>query len=118
MPDRLAELVRQRALVEEHLAWLNRLSAAQQTAVAAEFRRMENELWTLATATNDVLGQLKEGLVGDVSIFIATSDRKDHRAVVRAGVEDVALVVRSGLPMYGDAAIMEGLGADDAGAPR
>ncbi|WP_414663108.1 hypothetical protein [Horticoccus sp. 23ND18S-11] len=24
MPDRLAELVRQRALVEEHLAWLNR----------------------------------------------------------------------------------------------
>ena len=82
----------------------------------------DRELWqmatfngALATATNDVLGQLKEGLVGDVSIFIATADRKDHRAVVRAGVEDVALVVRSGLPMYGDAAIMEGLGADDAG---
>lgn len=33
MPDRLAELVRQRALVQEHLGWLNReIAAAAETA--------------------------------------------------------------------------------------
>lgn len=32
MSDRLAELVRQRALVQEHLAWLNREIAAAATA--------------------------------------------------------------------------------------
>ena len=36
-----------------NLAWWNRLSAAQQTALTAEFRRMESELWDLATTTND-----------------------------------------------------------------
>lgn len=82
----------------------------------------DRDLWqmatfnaALATATNDVLGQLQVGLVGDVSIFIGTADRKEHKAVVRAGVEDVALVLRGGIPMYGDAAVLEALGADDAG---
>lgn len=35
MPDRLDELVRQRALVQEHLAWLNREIAAAAEAVKA-----------------------------------------------------------------------------------
>lgn len=35
MPDRLAELVRQRALVEEHLAWLNRQIAEAAPPSAA-----------------------------------------------------------------------------------
>jgi hypothetical protein len=36
MSDRLAELVRQRALVQEHLAWLNReIAAAAEVAKAA-----------------------------------------------------------------------------------
>jgi hypothetical protein len=35
MPDRLDELVRQRALVQEHLAWLNREIAAAAEAAKA-----------------------------------------------------------------------------------
>lgn len=35
MPDRLDELVRQRALVQEHLAWLNREIAAAEAARAS-----------------------------------------------------------------------------------
>ena len=69
----------------------------------------------LATATNDVLGQIAVGKIGDLSIFISKPDRTEHQAVVRAGVEDVALVLRSGLPMYGDATVLEALGANDAG---
>lgn len=69
----------------------------------------------LATATDDVLGQIAVGKIGDLSIFIATADRQEHKAVVRAGVEDVALVLRGGLPMYGDASILAPLGHDDAG---
>lgn len=41
MPDRLAELRRQRALVQEHLAWLEREIAATESAggkIAAEVR--------------------------------------------------------------------------------
>jgi len=69
----------------------------------------------LATATNDVLGQIVVGKLGDLSIFIGAADRKEHKAVVRGGVEDVALVLRGGVAMYGDAAVLEKLGADDAG---
>ncbi|MBP6608993.1 MAG: thrombospondin type 3 repeat-containing protein, partial [Deltaproteobacteria bacterium] len=69
----------------------------------------------LATATDDVLGQIAVGKIGDLSIFIATADRQEHKAVVRAGVEDVALVLRGGLPMYGDASILAPLGHDDTG---
>lgn len=38
MPDRLAELRRQRALVQEHLAWLDREIAAVESAAPSELR--------------------------------------------------------------------------------
>ncbi|HMU39898.1 MAG TPA: amidohydrolase family protein [Pseudomonadota bacterium] len=69
----------------------------------------------LATATDDVLGQIAVGKVGDLSLFFGKPDRQEYAAVVRAGVEDVGLVLRGGVPMYGDATVMEKLGADDAG---
>lgn len=79
--------------------------------------RMATLNGALATATADVIGQLVEGYVADVSIFIGQpkAGRRDHAAVVRAGVEDVALVLRGGRPLYGDAAVLESLGADDGG---
>lgn len=65
-----------------------------------------------ATATADAIGSLAVGMGGDVSIFWSPSEaRRDHAAVVRAGVEDVVLVLRGGLPLYGDANLMEGLAA-------
>jgi TRAP-type C4-dicarboxylate transport system substrate-binding protein len=42
--------------VQAHLAnlnWWNRLNAQQQAGLTQEFRRMENELWNLASTTND-----------------------------------------------------------------
>ncbi len=64
----------------------------------------------LATATNDVIGQIQNGYIADLAIFDASRKAAlDHAAVVQAGVEDVLLVLRGGLPMYGDANLMEGL---------
>ena len=75
----------------------------------------------IATSTNDVIGQIVPGLVADISIYVgqrvyasAPLPRWDHAAVVRAGVEDVLLVLRGGLPMYGDGNVMEALGAGAA----
>lgn len=47
-----------------NLAWWNRLSAPQQTALTAEFRRMENELWDLATTTNENATACSTGVAG------------------------------------------------------
>jgi hypothetical protein len=79
--------------------------------------RMATLNGALATATADVIGQLVSGYVADIAVFIGQpkAGRRDHAAVVRAGVEDVALVLRGGRPLYGDAAVLEALGADDSG---
>jgi large repetitive protein len=51
------------------------------------------------------LGALAEGLEADVAIWNA-KDHKNYRAVLDANPQDVLLVLRSGLPLYGDAALM------------
>jgi hypothetical protein len=56
---------------------------------------------------------LKVGYVGDIAIFDG-KDRKDHRAVVAAGVEDVVLVVRGGKVLYGDDALVASPGVGGA----
>ena len=73
------------------------------------------------TATNDAIGQIVPGYFADIAIFLgqrvyagAALPRWDHAAVVRAGVEDVLLVMRGGLPLYGEGNVMEGLGAGTA----
>jgi imidazolonepropionase-like amidohydrolase len=75
-------------------------------------------IWRMATfggavATNagHVVGALKPGYVADVVVFRGRDGARKHRAAIAAGVEDVALVLRGGLPVYGDAATMDGLGA-------
>jgi hypothetical protein len=63
-----------------------------------------------AAGAQRVLGSLAKGKLADVTIFDG-SKSKDQRAVVDAGVEDVALVLRGGAPMYGDKPILDALGA-------
>src|SRR6185436_2161960 len=57
-----------------------------------------------------VLGSLAPGKIADITIFDGKTS-KDQRAVIEAGVEDVALVLRAGAPMYGDEALMVSVGA-------
>ncbi|MGH7327704.1 MAG: amidohydrolase family protein, partial [Polyangiaceae bacterium] len=72
----------------------------------------DSDLWKMTTinaayavGAKYVTGQLTPGYEADISIFDGTTD-KDHRAVINAGVEDVALVLRGGTPLYGDTALM------------
>jgi imidazolonepropionase-like amidohydrolase len=55
-----------------------------------------------------VIGKLEAGYLADIAIF-STRERKDERAIIDAGVEDVVLVLRAGIPLYGDEALVRGL---------
>lgn len=72
--------------------------------------RMVTEWAAKASATDDVIGVLDEGKVADIAIFSAKKN-PGYRAVVAAEVEDVVLVMRGGKVLYGDDAVVTGLGA-------
>jgi hypothetical protein len=82
------------------------------------------DLWRMATihaahaaGVDRVTGSIAPGKVADLAIFDGTT-AKDHRAVIEGGVEDVALVLRGGAALYGDAALMDAMGkasCDDMG---
>ncbi len=57
---------------------------------------------------DDVIGSLKPGLLADIAVF-DTRQRADERAVLEAGVQDVVLLLRAGVPLYGDADLVAGL---------
>lgn len=57
---------------------------------------------------DDVLGRLEPSLRADITIWNASEDL-DYAAVVNAGPDDVALVLRGGAPLYGDRALVEAL---------
>lgn len=83
----------------------------------ADLWRMVTFNAALATETQDTLGQLLPGRVADLAIYLGAkerADRVDHLAVVRGEPSDVLLVMRGGLPMYGDAAVLEALGQGEA----
>ena len=89
----------------------------------------DRELWEMATKNAAIatgfdaqIGTLEVGKVADVTVFGAPS-QTDYRAVIDAGVEDVALVLRGGKALYGDAAVLDALGAgcaalDVCGTPK
>ncbi len=54
-----------------------------------------------ATATDDVIGVLAKGKIGDIAIFDG-SKNADHAAIVEAEPKDVALVLRAGKVLYGE----------------
>ncbi|TKD08829.1 amidohydrolase family protein [Polyangium fumosum] len=66
-----------------------------------ELWRMVTTNAALAAGAGDIVGMLKPGYAADITIFDG-KDRKDHRAVIGAGVEDVVLVLRGGKALYGD----------------
>ena len=75
----------------------------------------DEQLWlmatqnaAMATATDDVIGVLKAGYYGDVSIFNGATN-KDHRAVIAAKPEDVVLVMRAGKVLYGDQSVVSSI---------
>lgn len=71
----------------------------------ADLWRMVTTNGALAAGAGDIVGMLKPGYVADISIFDGKA-RKDHRAVIAAGVEDVVLVLRGGKVLYGDDALV------------
>ncbi len=80
----------------------------------------DREQWLMATAnparavsSDDSIGVLAAGRFGDVVVFDARV-RSTYRAVIAADVADVVLVLRAGLPMHGDAAVVQALGGGDA----
>ena len=77
----------------------------------------DEKLWLMATrsaaeatATDDVIGTLAKDKIADIAIFDGSA-HKHFRAVLDAEPADVALVLRAGKPLYGDTAIIDGLGA-------
>jgi hypothetical protein len=70
--------------------------------------------WNAAYAArmDDAIGHLQAGLFGDIAIFDGSTN-SDYSAVVDAELPDVVLVLKGGVPMYGDAPVMEALGAGD-----
>jgi cytosine/adenosine deaminase-related metal-dependent hydrolase len=71
----------------------------------ADLWRMATINGAFATGTSHATGMLKPNYFADIAVFDA-SKNKDHRAVLSAGVEDVALVLRGGVPLYGDEALL------------
>ena len=63
---------------------------------------------------DDTLGVLGPGRLGDVAVFDARM-RSGHRAVIEAEGGDVVLVLRAGVALHGDAALMTALGRPDPG---
>ncbi len=75
----------------------------------------DEQLWRMVTsdaagvaAVDDVIGVLAKGKVADIAIFNG-SQNKDFRAVIDAEPKDVALVMRGGKVLYGDANVVSGL---------
>ena len=91
----------------------------------------DEQLWlmttqnaAMASATDDVIGTIKTGLVGDLTIFNGAT-RVDHRAVIDAQSQDVVLVMRGGKVLYGDTPLVTAIpnigacdGLDVCGTPK
>ncbi len=71
----------------------------------ADLWRMATIHGALAVGAGEVLGTLKKGYLADIAVYDGRTS-KDFRAVLDAGVEDVALVLRGGRAMYGDETVV------------
>jgi len=77
--------------------------------------RMATEWAAAVTATRDAIGILRPGRTADIAIFAAAAGGGSaYRAVIDADPEDVQLVLRGGVALYGDANIVSSL-ADSPG---
>jgi hypothetical protein len=71
----------------------------------ADLWRMVTGNAALAVGAGHVIGYLKPGYLADLAVYDGRKD-KDFRAVLDAGVEDVALVLRAGTALYGDTSVV------------
>ncbi|MBI4703618.1 MAG: DUF4215 domain-containing protein [Deltaproteobacteria bacterium] len=95
------------------------MSMQRELACAGELNQQyydgffsDRELWQMVTlrgaevaAVDDVLGALKAGLVADIAVFDGAK-HPGYRAAIEAGAAQVALVLRGGKVLYGDAAVV------------
>ena len=76
-----------------------------------ELYLMATEWAAFVTATDDVIGSLREGYVADITVFDGQG-RDPIRAVLDAEAGDVTMVVRGGTVLFADTNIIEGLRSD------
>jgi len=90
----------------------------------------DRDLWRMVTINaaralhaQDLIGSIDEGLVADIAIYDAKTST-DYRAIIDGEPNSVALVLRGGEALYGDAATIEALAAgtcdviDVCGTPK
>ena len=101
---------------------LGRELACARSLDQAQFgqRIGDRALWRMATAGGaqaagmaGAIGTLAPGAVGDV-VVVDRHAGDGYTAVVTAGATDIALVLRGGVALYGEATVLEALGATDA----
>ncbi len=75
----------------------------------------DRDLWRMVTINaaralhaDEVIGSIDEGLVADIAIYDAKT-LTDHRAIIDGQPAGVALVLRGGEAIYGDAAVIQAL---------
>ncbi len=74
----------------------------------------DKELWEMATINNaealrisSSVGYIAKGKFADIAIFDGKNTSNYYRAVVDSNESKVALVLRGGVPLYGDKAVMD-----------
>jgi hypothetical protein len=76
-----------------------------------------SDVWRMATVqgaralgAGDEIGRLEDGYVADVALFSGT-EANPYRRITDGHTEDVRLVLRGGLPLFGDSSLVEGASA-------
>ncbi|HEU4411335.1 MAG TPA: amidohydrolase family protein, partial [Polyangiaceae bacterium] len=74
--------------------------------------RMVTDDAAALTASDDKLGSLRAGLAGDVAVWSGAAKADPYEAVVKASVQDVALVLRGGVVLQGEPEAVDALSPD------
>ncbi|MBM4352897.1 MAG: amidohydrolase family protein, partial [Deltaproteobacteria bacterium] len=76
----------------------------------------DKDFWEMATtnaasalAVDDATGLLREGLFADIALFDASLAENPYRAVIDASPTTTLLVLRGGLPLYGETVLVQAL---------
>jgi large repetitive protein len=99
------------------------MSLLRELACADSFNKTQlggfftdQQLWAMVTSNaalvthmDDVIGTLATGHVADISVFAGNGQPNAFRSVLVAEPKDVALVMRGGVALYGDATVVSKL---------
>lgn len=77
------------------------------------------ELWQMMTSkaasalkVEQQLGRIAEGLIADIVIYHDLKAKNVYRSLLQSEAKDTALVLRAGVPLYGDSELLRSLTAD------